>query len=206
MDREVIIYIVFAIIYFVVRMLKKKQQPPDATERDFEQETGQGGQPTSERPVSFEDLLRELTGQKQPQQAPPPPPEETRAPARNQRRDFQFPSDGDNYEDVQEEWEDKEVAVLKEGSTTRVFADEESKRIYEKSISQVKNQEDELEKQLERAKSRFKEFEIQEEQTSAVREEIVEMLQSSEGAKKAIILSEILNRKYWDLPTYRLSH
>lgn len=196
MDREVIIYIVFAIIYFVVRMLKKKQQPPDATERDFEQETGQGGQPTSERPVSFEDLLRELTGQKQPQQAPPPPPEETRAPARNQRRDFQFPSDGDNYEDVQEEWEDKEVAVLKEGSTTRVFADEESKRIYEKSISQVKNQEDELEKQLERAKSRFKEFEIQEEQTSAVREEIVEMLQSSEGAKKAIILSEILNRKY----------
>ena len=195
MDREVIIYIVFAIIYFVVRMLKKKQQPPDATERDFEQETGQGGQPTSERPVSFEDLLRELTGQKQPQQAAPPP-EETPAPARNQRRDFQFPSDGDNYEDVHEEWEDKEVAVLKEGSTNRVFADEESKRIYEQSISQVKNQEDELEKQLERAKSRFKAFEIQEEETSAVREEIVEMLQSKDGAKKAIILSEILNRKY----------
>lgn len=195
MDREVIIYIVFAIIYFVVRMLKKKQQPPDATERDFEQEAGQGGQPTSERPVSFEDLLRELTGQKQPQQASPPP-EEPRAPGRNQRRAFQFPSDGDNYEDVHEEWEDKDVAVLKEGSTTRVFADEESKRIYEQSISQVKSQEDELGKQLEKAKSRFKEFEIQEEETSAVREEIVEMLQSSEGAKKAIILSEILNRKY----------
>ena len=195
MDREVIIYIVFAIIYFVVRMLKKKQQPPDATERDFEQETGQGGQPASERPVSFEDLLRELTGQKQPQQAPPPP-EEPRAPGRNQRRDFQFPSDGDNYEDVHEEWEDKDVAVLKEGSTTRVFADEESKRIYEQSISQVKSQEDELEKQLAIAKSRFKEFEIQEEESSAVRDEIVEMLQSPEGAKKAIILSEILNRKY----------
>ncbi len=196
MDREVIIYIIFAIVYFVIRMMKKKQQPPDATDREPHYPHEQGDGSPTPGPVTFEDLLRELTGQGKAQQAPPPPPVQGRPARQNESRDFRFPSDGDNYEETHEEWEDKDVAVLKEGNTTRVFADEDSKRIYEQSIYQVKNQEDELEKQLERAKSRFKEFEIQEEETSVVRDEIVDMLKSADGAKKAIILSEILNRKY----------
>jgi hypothetical protein len=43
---------------------------------------------------------------------------------------------------------------------------------------------------------RFAEFEIEEDNSSAFRDEIVDMLSTQDGAKKAIILSEILNRKY----------
>lgn len=191
MDRELIIYIIFAIVYFVLRMLKKKPEPPDATPR--EPKKGQGEYSPREGPVTFEDLLRELTGQKPSQQAPAPQP----GPAQGRKaREFQFPSDGDNYEEPYDEWADKKVSTLKEGSSTRVFSDEESKHIYEQSIYQAQSQEDELDQQLKRAKSRFKEFEIQEEDNSAIREELVDMLQSPEGAKKAIILGEILNRRY----------
>ncbi|MEQ9100149.1 MAG: hypothetical protein RIF36_12435 [Imperialibacter sp.] len=191
MDRDVIIYIVMAIIYFVVRNLKKKPKPPEVQERrsqgddDYESQ-----QPASTPPMSFEDLLKELTsgGQTAPKPVPQPAPEPSRS--------FEFPSDGKNYEDVHDEWEDKEIVTVKEGSHTRLFSDEETKRIYQESIHIDHSKDDELSAQLERAKSRFKEFEIKEEDNSAFRDEIVDMLSDQHGAKKAIILGEILNRKY----------
>lgn len=191
MDREVIIYIVFAIIYFVVRILRKKQSPPppaqrgaERTDYDDEQDTSPQGQP-----MSFEDLLRELAGEKKEQpQAAKPAPKPTST--------FEFPSDGTNYEDVHDEWEDKELATLKEGHSTRIFADEESKRIYQEAIHIESAKDDQLDEQLKKAKGRFAEFQIEEDNSSAFREELVDMLSTQDGAKKAIVLSEILNRKY----------
>ncbi len=190
MDREVIIYIVFAIIYFVIRNLKKKPQVPDAQDQraprgDYEQEQGR---PQQAPPATFEDLLRELTGEKKPQTTVPsfPKPEGS----------FEFPSDGKNYEDVHEEWEDKRVSTVKEGSTTRLFSDEDSKRIYQQAQQINVVGSNDLDDQLQKAKSRFAEFEIKEDTSHVFRDELVDMLSTQDGAKKAIILSEILNRKY----------
>ncbi|CAD5266557.1 MULTISPECIES: hypothetical protein [unclassified Imperialibacter] len=192
MDRDVIIYIVMAIIYFVVRNLKKKPKAPEVQERRSQSDDDYESQPepTSTPPMSFEDLLKELTSGGKTAQKPP------QQPAPEPSRSFEFPSDGKNYEDVHDEWEDKEIATVKEGSHTRLFSDEETKRIYQESIHIDHSKDDELSAQLERAKSRFKEFEIKEEDNSAFRDEIVDMLSDQHGAKKAIILGEILNRKY----------
>jgi hypothetical protein len=126
MDRDVIIYIVMAIIYFVVRNLKKKPKPPEVQERGSQSDDDYEGQqePTSTPPMSFEDLLRELTsgGQTAPKPAPQPAPEPSRS--------FEFPSEVKNYEDVHDEWEDKDIATVKEGSHTRLFSDEERRRAF----------------------------------------------------------------------------
>jgi len=190
MDREVIIYIIFAIIYFVIRNLKKKPQVPDVQDEPAPRagEHRTAPQPQQAPPVTFEDLLRELTGEKK---------TETPVPAfPKPKGSFEFPSDGTNYEDVHEEWEDKKVATIKEGSTTRLFSDEDSKRIYQQAQKIAVPESNDFDQQLKMAKSRFAEFEIKEDTSHLFREELVEMLTTSEGAKKAIILSEILNRKY----------
>ncbi len=188
MDRDTIIYIIMAIIFFVVRNLKKKPQAPAPQPgREYEDDDADD-QPstTNAPPTSFEDLLRELTtGGQTPQPVQTPPVQEA-------KRGFEFPSDGSNYEDVHDEWEDKNIATYDEGGHTRLFSDEETKNIYQDSIRLAHSKEDHLAE----TKSRFKEFEIQEEDNSAFRDEIVDMLKDQEGAKKAIILGEILNRKY----------
>lgn len=192
MDRDVIIYIVFAIVYFVIRSLKKKPKLPDVQDRRSQGDDDSGGnerQPSAP-PMSFEDLLRELTTGGQKQQEAPAPKAIQPAPAKS--RSFEFPSDGTNYEDVQEEWADKEIYTVKEGNNTRIFSDQESKRIYQESMH-IDHSRD---AKVDPSRSRFAEFEIQEDNSSAFRDEIVDMLSTQDGAKKAIILSEILDRKY----------
>ncbi|MCP4459919.1 MAG: hypothetical protein GY816_18135 [Cytophagales bacterium] len=173
-DNKIWFYIIAAVIYFLTRRKKKKNQPqPESSERPKESNRPQ----QQKKPVSFEDLLKEIT---------------------EGRADTVEPEviEEKNSEPVYEE-------ALKEEPTKkeriRHFADDESRRIYEESVARAAEFEPGHDHKFEPdddyvSKKMFKGLEVETEPTLA--DEIRESLQTTDSARKAIIYSEILNKKY----------
>lgn len=173
MDERIWFYIIAGIIYFLARRKKKKPeqqvQTPDSSNRPQQ----------SRQPVSFEDLLREITEQRE-QESPRPVPvyqeeEEEDLPIRKMR-------------------EERE-ALEREGAN-RQFADAESLRVYEESIKQAEGFDIAYEPDSHYESQRlFKGKEYGKAEPSLA-DEIRSGLQDTNTARKAIIYGEILNRKY----------
>lgn len=172
-DIQFWLYLLFAVIYFVSRALKKKD--PKKTEKRTASRNSTPEERPQRKPVSFEELLQEFTEGRKPEVEEPEYEEE---PA---------------YEQRIEEPKREEEPVFEEGITRR-FSDVESKRIYEESIAKAEGAEiafqhdDDFKSKLQRTADK--------EQSSGVAQEIRDMLQNPNDARKAIVLGEILNRKY----------
>ncbi len=172
-------YIIAAVIYFLTRSRKKK-----STQRPSRPGSENNPEPQAP-PKSFEDLLREITGEGQPEVPPPTVRELTPAEQEEEKR----------KEEEQRLRKEEESRRL-EGER-RVFADEESRRVYEESIKQAEGFDIEY-----GPDEKFKEPRLfrqhsqeEEEEEYTIADEIRDGL-SSDEARKAIIYSEILNRRY----------
>jgi len=162
---QVIIYIVFLAIYIISRALKSKKKPLPSKPR----EEIHGDTETEEAPpLSFEDILRELTtGQKS--QRREPLPQKSKVP---DKREYEFNDDVPDDDEIQE--------------------------VYEESVRKAKAYKtiDEI-VELDDTSLVFKEYEKEkEEDRNPFAREIRSMLQNPEDARKAIILKEILDRKF----------
>ncbi len=168
-DYKIVWYILAAVIYFLTRGRKKKAP----TSRP-----GTENNPSPQSPAkSFEDLLKEITGDADPQQKPEEPVQEVE----------------EKKEDVK--WEEAIEEQRLEGER-RAFADEESRKIYEESIKRAEGFKLDYEPDEHYHEPRlFKGQEIDEEEEYSFADEIRDGLSSTE-ARKAIIYSEILNRRY----------
>ena len=168
-DYKIVWYILAALIYFLTRGKKKKPTPRPGTENN----------PPPQSPAkSFEDLLKEITGEADVEEKPETEPVQ-------------------EVVEKREEVKPEDVAEQQrlEGER-RAFADEESRRIYEESIKRAEGFELEYEPDEHYHEPRlFKGQEGEEEEEYTFADEIRDGLSTSE-AKKAIIYSEILNRKY----------
>ena len=171
MDEQIWFYIIAGIIYFLVNRKKKKPQ-------DDVPATTASNRPQQQRPpVSFEDLLREITEQ----------------------RTQEVPSKTVDYEEEDEDLPIRKLraeqeAINREGSN-RQFADDESRRVYEESVKQAEGFDIDYTPDSHYANEKlFKGEKKKAEPTIA--DEIREGLQNTESAKKAIIYGEILNRRY----------
>lgn len=169
MDIELILYIVFIAIAILTRVLKGKKTtdvPPQQ-----EDHTMDAPQRPTQKQMSFEELLREFTGEEKPHEKTQPRPLKE--------------------EVVYESYEDEP------SYESDYYADEEAKHTYDRSVREARQLKTideivDLEKPLE--SGHFKGYEIEEEESIAA--DIFESLRDTDGAKKAIILSEIINRKY----------
>lgn len=160
-------YIIAAVIYFLTRG-KKKQQP--------QSRPGSENNPPPTQPKSFEDLLREITEGRIEEEETPPVQQEPVV-----------------IRDTQKEKEEEQRRL--EGER-RAFADEESKRVYEESIKMAEGSDIAFERDEHFQQPRlFKSPAADEEEEWTIADEIRDGLNSSE-AKKAVIYSEILNRRY----------
>lgn len=159
-------YIIAAVIYFLTRGKKKKEQPNSRP--------GSETKAPHNPPKSFEDLLREITEGRQEESEPV---EQESA----KERDFSF-----------EEEDDRRL----EGER-RAFADEESRKVYEESIKMAEGADLEFEPDENyKAPRLFKVLEQEQEENEwSIADEIRDGLNTTE-AKKAVIYSEILTRKY----------
>lgn len=159
-------YIIAAVIYFLTRAKKKKQ--PNKPSRP-----GSENSPPT-RPKSFEELLREIT-----EGTPSEEEEPVQEPVEIKPRREPEPVKPKSYEN--------------EGRR-RAFADEESKRVYEESIKMAEGADIEFAPN-ENFKSNRLFRDKSEESEPSYAEELMDGFDADE-AKKAIIYSEIFNRKY----------
>lgn len=160
------LYVAFGVIYFVFKQLRKKKTQEETQEVDQEMP-----QPRR-KPVTFDELLKEFTQGKE------------------------------GYEEVREEQEYHAPQVLptaypQKEIESRKFADDESQKIYERSIAQAEGYDLKFERDDNfRVKSPMQVTLRGEDEEKSIGEEIFDSLRDADQARKAVILGEILNRKY----------
>lgn len=180
------IYVIIAIIYGIARALKKPEnQSKDAPDHrpnrpvDYDATPPSGSKP---KPLTFEELLREITEAKQPQ--PPQPSYET----------TRYEPVVDYDDDVKDEEQD-----LEEVSYNKRYQEEERvNTAYEEAKRQAFNRPS-LEETLKVSDTQvqFGKFKVFEEQQKRnVLEDYTKDFQDPEGLKKAVVMSEILKRKF----------
>ena len=119
MDEKILIYIIIGIIYFLFNRLKKKEPEEQEVERPNDQPTDSN----RPRPVTFEELLREITEGKQQQQQPEQPVFESKPQYRRQE-----PEPEPAYVDYDDEIEAEEKSLEKV-----TFDQERTNEIYEQA-------------------------------------------------------------------------
>lgn len=184
------LYVIIAIIYVLSRALKKKDQSPAEPPGDYEQRQFSPPPKTSsstpgERPLTFEELLREITESKK-QQAPEP---YSRSVSTSKRTEYV-----DYDEDLKEEAEGLET-IGEEDYRKREDAIYD---VYENAKKQAFSQPS-LEESLSLMDTdvkfgKFKAFETSEEKS--VLDNYLKDFRDPEGLKKAVVMSEILKRKF----------
>lgn len=174
-DIQTWIYIIIGIIYFIVRSLKKKA--PDPSDQPIPKSGGSQPVDTERRrPMTFEELLKEFTD-----------PQGSREEAQ----------ETEVLEEEEEPARDRQKEEFIEEGKTRRFSDEESRRVYEESIKKAEGYE--IEYNTDNKYHSEKLIAIphdHEEEEDTLADDIKEMFDDPSDARKAIILSEILNRRY----------
>ncbi len=181
-DFQFIIYLIIGAIYIISRALKgknKNNQPQQRPPRR-PQQTQNKPQSQSQPPKSFEDILAEF-GKRMEEQIQP-----------------EVIEVQEEKPIVQQAPKPKAQPAFEEGRTRR-FADEESRRIYEEAIVRSEGADLKFEAnqkyKTDSLKMGFSAYDKEKEENEFAKE-IRESLSDSDSAKKAVILSEILNRRY----------
>jgi hypothetical protein len=185
-DFQVWFYVILGIIYVVTRFMKKQEQPPkDLAPKRPEKPAQRYEQPASTpapgpKALTFEELLKEITASK-PLEAKtvtvPPPPRTTYV----------------DYDDnLPEEEEDLEVEGYDNRKRDQVY------NVYEEAKSQAFERPS-LEETMKVGESvgtygKFRAF--QEAPQRNLMEEYLGNLNDPEGWKKAVVMGEVLNRKF----------
>ena len=180
MDDKILFYIVLGIIYFLFNRLKKKKpaedQDADSPQRPLP--------PSGPKPMTFEDLLREIQEAKQPTSRPPV----------ERQREYEKPKPQPQYVDYDDDLEEEAKSLEKTS-----FDDERSNQVYDdaKKLAFTRPSLEETMKlgDVKTSFGKFKEFEKQ--QDSGVLVDIIRDLKDPKGFRKAFLLSEVINRKHF---------
>jgi len=171
------IYIIIAIVFAIIRQMKKSAKVPGEQPRsnpDYDHSDG--------KPMTFEELLREIQASKNP--SPPP------APVTKTGYKPVKPSFVDYDDDIEKE--EKGLETISTNNDNRSFElYERAKReaFYRPSLEETMKLEDTVMKY-----GHFKEYD--ETSKKSVARDILENFKDPEGFKKAFIMSEILKRKF----------
>lgn len=178
-DLELYIYIALALIYFLTRALKQKKTPrPPGNYSDTstrEQDSSPG--PAKDRPLTFEELLQEFTGNKEPPQTATTVSEEKEI-------------EEEPVETIEEDHEYRTYEGYDDYKTTS-YPDYDE--LYEKSKKLLTI--DEQVSLDEPLTIQFKEYEIQSSLNDRAKK-FRQMLMQRDSLKDAFILKELLDPKY----------
>jgi hypothetical protein len=172
-NYKIWIYVIIGVIYLLSRLRKKQPEPQGREDsqpsRDFT--------PTPKsKPLTFDELLKEITQEKQ------------LAPQSTSRRPEYVDYD-DNLKDEEQDLEEIETDYRKKSNVFQTYEQAKSEAFNRPSLEETMKIEDTVVKF-----SKFKVFE--EEKRRDLLEEYTRELQDPEGFKKAVVLSEILNRRF----------
>lgn len=183
MDFQFWIWLIVIVITLIARANKKKPEQPPVPE-DTDDGTRRSQPSTQPKAITFEDLLREIQGEKAlSKPAPPPKPQE---------KEYDFVDYDDDIPD--------EIQDLEEEVKYDVSNDEKAFQAYEASKKEA-NAILAIEKAAKSAKvgkiersEHFKEYDLNKKRKPSF--DFLNELRDPQGFKKAFIMSEILNKKY----------
>jgi len=169
------LYVIIGVIYLVSRARKKKADqspgPVDANEeKPFSSTRHEGNKP---KQLSFEELLKEITESKQQR----PPMEEPVV-------DYD-----ENLEEEEKDLEDVEYDYRKQNKTYEVYEEAKKQAFFRPSLEETMKLQDTVVNF-----GKFKEFEKRAETNLAA--EYLKEFHDTDSLKKAVVMSEILKRKF----------
>jgi hypothetical protein len=179
MDIQFWVWLIVIVITLIARASKKKPQP-------FDSDQGQSQDTTAEttRPVSFEDLLREIQAAKAPKQKPAVP---VQVPKQVAPSKYDF-----------EDYDDNLGEESKSLERTDYYADDKIYDTYEnakKAAFSRASLEDTM--KVEDTEVRFNQFkEYSKKEGKGLASQYAKELQNPQSFKRALILSEILNKRF----------
>jgi hypothetical protein len=172
-DIQVLLYIVIGLFYFISKFIKKKPVPQKPVQKPASSANDTNA---PRRPLTFDELLKEFT---QPRQ---------------EENEIEVEEEEDVFIDTRDEGSKNAEPTYKPQYS---FSDAVTKRNFEESQRLAA-----ASKRIEEAgieqDTTFKSFKIpsRKEQKNEVADGVMEMLRDVDGAKRAVILAEIFNRKY----------
>jgi hypothetical protein len=175
MDEKIIIYLVLGLVYFLFNALRKKNKGAGQEEESsgpYRQEQ-QERPPQGRRPLTFEELLKEISEGKSQQPKP----------------STEYVDYDDNIGEEAQDLEDVTIDYSKTDPTYEIYERAKQEAFARPSLETST----EAERNIQFGK--FKEFE--EVKGETLLEKYTRELRDPEGFKKAIILSEVLNRKHF---------
>jgi hypothetical protein len=183
MDIQFWIWVIIVVLTLVARA--RRQKPKPEPRQDDPADSGRR-ESDSQRPMTFEELLKEIQAAKEERAQPKPEPVrpflQTPPPSRPVYKEVDYD------DDLKEEEQDLET----------VFEDQRSNEVYEQAKRQAFNRQSleetmKLEDTIVRF-SQFKGYESTEEKGPM--DDFLREIKDPEGFKKAFIMSEILQRKF----------
>lgn len=187
------IYVIIAVIYLISRGRKKKQQT-SADFPDFDEGQSHKNRPAPEsqsRPISFEELLKEITEGKQPEKKEVVV--QSQPTAYKKPEPSPYPTYADYDDDIEAEEKDLEEIpsnYRKKDKIYDVYEEAKKQAFVRPSLEETMKLEDTVVKY-----NRFKEFEI--EQSRNLLAEYTRDLKDPEGLKRMVVMNEILNRRHF---------
>jgi hypothetical protein len=200
-DFKIWIYIIIGAIYVLSRLRKRPDQSPPETGHTTPpvRETNESRPSSPQKQLTFEELLREITEGKQAEEKrmyQPKPADERPVyqpkPAYVEPRKVQptaYVDYDDDLKDETEDLEDVDYDYAKQNKLYEPYEDAKKQAFNRPSLEETMKVEDTIVK--------FSKFKVFEEQKGRnLLEEYTRDLRDPEGFKKALVLSEILNRRF----------
>jgi hypothetical protein len=187
MEAKYWFYIIVGGVYVLSRFLKKPETPAaDMDPKDSNNRNRRPNNAGQEKPkaLTFEELLQQITEAKQ---APKPAPVLASRPvAETQYREFDY---DDDLKDEAEDLEDIKTDYKKENKVFETYEEGKRSAFNRRSLEETLNVQN-----TDMKFGKFKAFEIGTQRN--LLEEYTKQFQDPEGLRKAIVMSEILNRKF----------
>jgi hypothetical protein len=188
-DYKIWFYLILGAIYLISRLRKKPESSvPSETQRPETPASGYDDRPFDKpKPLTFDDLLREITQGKEPEPQPVP-----YKPAPLPKSEYVDYDDDlkDEEEDLEDTgYEDYKQRELPREVPNKAYEDAKAAAFYRPSLEETMKIQDTV--------VNFSKFSVfQEERKRNLLEEYTKDLRDPEGLKRAVVLSEILNRRF----------
>lgn len=176
MDTQFWVWLIIVVITLLARGLSKKKEGPQQQQPD--EDYGEPSQPSS-KPISFEELLREIQASKAPARREPEPVKP--AP--------QYVDYDDNLGEEEQDLEEVDYDYQKQDNIYQVYEDAKQQAFMRPSL-------EEEDPQIANRDMKFEHFKGYDQEVRKANFAFLAELRDPEGFKKAFIMSEILNRKY----------
>lgn len=176
MDTQFWVWLIIVVITLLARGLSKKKQGPQQQAPD--EDYGEPSQPAN-KPISFEELLREIQASKAPAKREPEP-----AKPATPYVDYD-----DNLGEEERDLEEVEYDYRKQDNIYQVYEDAKQQAFMRPSLETEDTQ-------LAKTDIKFEHFKGYDQESKGTNFAFLAELRDPEGFKKAFIMSEILNRKY----------